>query len=370
VRGANGQEELDAARRRVALLERAEQLASIGSWSWTPVTDEVLWSDNLTRLMGLDPTDGVVPSMPLLYERIHPDDRERVRREIEAARHSGEMPGIDMRIVRPDGEARCLRAIGGVEEVVDGGPRRLVGSVQDVTEQRRAEREIAAHVAVAEALSGWDTFAAGSERLLRELARALGFSVGTLWVPERDVLVPRVFWSEPSAAVAEFERRTMELRLPSGVGLPGRAWECRQPVERTSLHGPFVRGDAAERDGLRAGVAIPALAGEQVLAVVDLHSNEHADFGERLMRSLTGVGYELGAFLARRRGELQKSPLTDRELQVLQLAARGLSGPAIAERLMVSPTTVKTHFEHIYKKLRVSDRAGAVAHALREGLID
>jgi DNA-binding NarL/FixJ family response regulator len=55
---------------------------------------------------------------------------------------------------------------------------------------------------------------------------------------------------------------------------------------------------------------------------------------------------------------------------VLQLAARGLPGPQIAAELFVSPATVKTHFSHIYKKLDVSDRSGAVAHALRLGLIE
>jgi len=62
--------------------------------------------------------------------------------------------------------------------------------------------------------------------------------------------------------------------------------------------------------------------------------------------------------------------VTPRERQVLQLAAEGLSGPAIASRLVVSRGTVKTHFEHVYEKLGVRDRAAAVARALRLGLID
>jgi DNA-binding CsgD family transcriptional regulator len=61
--------------------------------------------------------------------------------------------------------------------------------------------------------------------------------------------------------------------------------------------------------------------------------------------------------------------LTPRELQVLELAADGRNGPKIAEELFVSPATVQTHFEHIYAKLGVRDRAAAVARALRLGLI-
>jgi DNA-binding CsgD family transcriptional regulator len=64
------------------------------------------------------------------------------------------------------------------------------------------------------------------------------------------------------------------------------------------------------------------------------------------------------------------APLTPREEEVLQLAAEGLSGPNIGERLFVSRGTVKTHFQNIYDKLGVRDRAGAVARGLRLGLID
>jgi DNA-binding CsgD family transcriptional regulator len=61
--------------------------------------------------------------------------------------------------------------------------------------------------------------------------------------------------------------------------------------------------------------------------------------------------------------------LTAREQEVLQLAADGNSTKAIAEMLVVSPGTVKTHFEHIYEKLGVRDRAAAVAEGLRHGPI-
>ncbi len=62
--------------------------------------------------------------------------------------------------------------------------------------------------------------------------------------------------------------------------------------------------------------------------------------------------------------------LTPRELEVLQLAAGGSTGPLIAEQLCVSQATVNTHFQHIYSKLAVNDRAAAVAKAMRQGLIN
>lgn len=60
--------------------------------------------------------------------------------------------------------------------------------------------------------------------------------------------------------------------------------------------------------------------------------------------------------------------LTQRESEVLSLLVAGLSNRAIAMKLVVSEETVKTHSRGIYRKLGVSDRAGAVAVALREGV--
>jgi DNA-binding CsgD family transcriptional regulator len=71
-------------------------------------------------------------------------------------------------------------------------------------------------------------------------------------------------------------------------------------------------------------------------------------------------------------GEAEREPpslLSRRERQVLELAADGLNGPAIAEELVLSTATVRTHFGHIYKKLEANDRAAAVAKAMRLGMI-
>jgi two-component system, NarL family, nitrate/nitrite response regulator NarL len=61
--------------------------------------------------------------------------------------------------------------------------------------------------------------------------------------------------------------------------------------------------------------------------------------------------------------------LTARELEVLRHTAEGMSAPEIAQELVLGVTTVKTHLHNIYGKLGVSDRAAAVATAIRRGLL-
>lgn len=62
--------------------------------------------------------------------------------------------------------------------------------------------------------------------------------------------------------------------------------------------------------------------------------------------------------------------LTNRELEVLRLLAMGHTNRQIAERLFISPDTVKTHLEHIYQKLGAPDRTAAVAEAMRRQIIE
>lgn len=61
--------------------------------------------------------------------------------------------------------------------------------------------------------------------------------------------------------------------------------------------------------------------------------------------------------------------LTDRERDVIVLAAQGLANKAIAKRLFVSEATVKTHLQHAYAKLGVDNRTAAVAAARQQGII-
>jgi two-component system nitrate/nitrite response regulator NarL len=62
--------------------------------------------------------------------------------------------------------------------------------------------------------------------------------------------------------------------------------------------------------------------------------------------------------------------LTARELDVLRLIADGMSAPAIAKKLFLSPSTIKSHLQNLYTKLGVTERAAAVAEGMRRGLVE
>jgi DNA-binding NarL/FixJ family response regulator len=69
------------------------------------------------------------------------------------------------------------------------------------------------------------------------------------------------------------------------------------------------------------------------------------------------------------RRRINVAGLTSREVNVLRLAARGLSNKEIAKRLVVTPKTIGNHIEHIYTKIGETNRAGAALFAMRNGLV-
>ena len=102
-------------------------------------------------------------------------------------------------------------------------------------------------------------------------------------------------------------------------------------------------------------------AEELLRAIRDVYRGEpsmHPTIAHKLMREL------------QRPSDLPptEEPLTEREVEVLRLVARGLSNQEIADRLVVSERTVRTHVSNILDKLHLANRTEAALYALREGL--
>jgi DNA-binding CsgD family transcriptional regulator/PAS domain-containing protein len=359
------------------LVGTTEELAQVGSWEFDLSSLEVRWSDQMYRMNGFEP-GAVKPTLELFFKLVHADDLERMTELVDmiVRRPDRIPPGgmtFEYRIQRVDGSVLEIRARGHIDHDAWGRPAHWIGSAQDVTNQRLLERELLAHHAVEQALTEWRSFDEGVIGLLRRLGTALGFPIGSLWLwnEEQERLTSRAFWFSPSVDVGDFELAVVSSAFRPGEGLAGHAWDSGEPVIVPDMRNDPVCGNraAVARIGLRGGVAFPATHDGRPLAVLTYYGFESRLPSERLMRTLGGLGGELGRFLGRRGYELGGRRLSSREQEVLRLAAEGNTGPQIAELLGVSPATIKTHFENVYEKLGVGDRAAAVAYALRIGLI-
>lgn len=117
-----------------ARIREHEALAHLGSWLWDVGTDTVQWSDELHRIHGVDPLDfeGTFTSH---LDTVHPDDRARVRSQMETSAATGRAFAAEYRVVRPDGSQHSVRARAQPTMDSRGKALGLQGITQDVTER-------------------------------------------------------------------------------------------------------------------------------------------------------------------------------------------------------------------------------------------
>jgi two-component system nitrate/nitrite response regulator NarL len=184
------------------------------------------------------------------------------------------------------------------------------------------------------------------------------------------------------------------IRQDSALRLIAEAADGRSALEAIRAHRPAVAllardlgelsGDrvlnAIVRDGLPTRVVLfdaepwDAL-GEGAAGVLSRRASPDAvrSAVHRVARGGTALGDEAQTAVAREiraRRPREQPLLSPREHEVLELIADGLTAPAIARRLQLATTTIRTHIERIYDKLEVSDRGQLVRDAMRRGLIE
>jgi PAS domain S-box-containing protein len=125
------------------MLTVAQKLAHIGSWEWDLISNESTASEEMFRILGLNPQElGSGFTIETFIYALHPDDREWVQQVHERVIEERGSFSFDNRIVRPDGTVRILHALGEVILDEAGQPVRMIGTAQDVTESRRADEEL------------------------------------------------------------------------------------------------------------------------------------------------------------------------------------------------------------------------------------
>jgi PAS domain S-box-containing protein len=129
----------EALRRNEAYLVEAQRLSHTGSFGWQVSSGEIHWSEETFRIFGFEP---VIPmTLERAFERIHPEDRQFVRRVIDSAAQERKNFDFEHRLLMPDNTSvKYLRIVGYPSTKEESGELEFAGAVLDITERKQGEQ--------------------------------------------------------------------------------------------------------------------------------------------------------------------------------------------------------------------------------------
>lgn len=123
------------------LFKEAQKMASLGNWEWNIQENTLSWSDEIYMIFGLRPQE-FAATYDAFINTIHKDDRELVQKSVQHTLDSGEDYSIVHRITLPDGSEKIVNEYGRVELDTKQKPFRMIGTVHDITESYKREKEL------------------------------------------------------------------------------------------------------------------------------------------------------------------------------------------------------------------------------------
>lgn len=205
------------------LLANTEEIARVGSWEYDTEAKAFLWSDNMYRLLGLNPPETEAGSHPEPLSRVcemsHPDDRGHVWQDVKKLIETGEPIENEVRFVTAGGETRIFFTRATPVRDALGNVRRIRGISQDVTEQRAAETKFQkSQKLLAEAekiahLGSWELDAGlGTQQLSENLYRLIGAD------PKGKMITVEEALDRMPAADATIMRKNLQAVIAQGKG--------------------------------------------------------------------------------------------------------------------------------------------------------
>lgn len=163
----------------------------------------------------------------------------------------------------------------------------------------------------------------------------------------------------------------MDINMPGLNGIQATQAILEKHPQTGIIMLTMLEDDASIFNAMRAGARGYLLKGadpNEVLSVIRAVAEGQALFGPAVAARVLGFFKELGSHPKSQHTQAAFPELTERELEILRLIAQGLNNQEIAQKLFLSPKTVRNHITNIFSKLQVADRAQAIVRAREAGV--
>ncbi|NET90314.1 MAG: EAL domain-containing protein [Kamptonema sp. SIO1D9] len=234
----------------------------------------------------------------------------------------------------------------------------------DITERKRVEEEIRLLQRITQAVLYAEDFNSALELALFMLCDAAGWALGEAWIPndEKTQLECSPVWYSPHLSLKQFRHISENLEFPPEVGLPGRVFSAQKPewIEDVSHESKkiFLRAQIAGECGLKAGLGVPIISHQKVLAVLVFFMFTAQTEDQRLVKVVSSVAMQLGSVFERKQAEEKYRRLFENSIEgIFQITPKGgwlNINTALAKMLgYASPAEIKSKLTNIEEQLYV-----------------
>lgn len=344
-------QEEEALRRSEESLAQAQRIAHLGNWDWDLVSHQFHGSNEVYRILGLAPQARTL-SREKLLAFVPPQDRQGLEKALEAARVRLEPFSLDHRILRPDGTERIVHHEVEVHPDAEGHPVRILGTVQDITEHKQVEDELArlldqelALARVGQALVSEVELERIAEVVIEQCRHSLHADAVGVWLaePERRELTLLAAHHIPE----DENLRHLSFDAPELTAQAART-ELIQVVEDLQAEeGPPRAPCRWTEEGLRGVAAFPLRSRGHLVGVMTYGTHTPRTFSARELEFHSTLGQLFAV-------AIEKARLFQQVRETLRLREEFMA--AAAHELKTPVTTIQTWADILLDKEALSPR--------------
>lgn len=187
--------------------------------------------------------------------------------------------------------------------MIDG----IVITIVNITKLKRAQEEIFLLEKLILSINESDSFPSAMKSVLHTVCEFTNWTLGEVWIPDKSgaYLMRSASWFPREPGLQNFDALSRKQTFEKGAGLPGRTWSTKQVewVRDVTLDKNFARAELARSHGLKAGMAIPVLAKDVVVAVIVFFMFEACGHDEQFVKLVSSVASQLGVTFRRKQAE-------------------------------------------------------------------
>ena len=374
-----------------AQLKQAQAVAHLGSYEVDVLTGHTRWSDEVFRILGLDPASGSLSRQDFVERVVHPEDREYAMQGYDRVVHEGKLYDLEYRVIRPDGSVRFVQSMGEPIRTPDGGAVvRLVGALLDITERKQSEDSLARLNRTLQTLYQCNqalVHASDEYELLQTVCRIL-VEVGRVrmaWVGYREL--DREKSIRPVAQAGYDDGYVENVKAiwadaerghgPTGTAIRTGKPSWTQNIQTDSSIAPW-RTEALKR-GYGSNISLPLMSDGATFGALTLYDQQPNAFNERTVEQFTELADNLayGVIALRTRAERSRAEHALREAQaelahVTRVMTMGELAASIAHEINQPLAAVVTNANACLRWLtgpipNLDEARAAVARIARDG---